>query len=473
MIPLPNSITAFQDDALGQLDAIGIAQRIARKEISAREALEAAIHRAKSVEPGLNAIAVDMFELALEKFQSSKSGCFSGVPTLIKDNEDIKGVSTLHGSAAIRRRPAKETSEFIKQFLSSGLIPIAKTRMPEFGLTGTTESSYFGATRNPHNLGHSAGGSSGGAAAMVAAGVVPIAHGNDGGGSIRIPAACCGLVGLKPTRGRLINVRGSHLLPVNLVHQGVLTRSVRDTAAFYSEAEKYYRNQAMPRLGDITSPGKKRLRIGFFTDGPGHMLSDTDNVLAVHQSAKICSDLGHYVEELAFPFDPVFGDDFLLYWGMLAYMFSKAGGLLLGSKLDKRKFEPLTIGLSKHFQKNILKGPAALKRLRQFAQTYEQQMSKYDVMLSPVLGHPPPRIGYLAPDIDFDSAIERLKRFVPFCAIQNVSGAPAIALPVGMSRKHVPVGVQFCSSFGDDSTLLELAYELESSGAFGENLINN
>jgi amidase len=466
MIPKPRSINAYCNDELGQLDAVGLAEKISKKEVSPLEVIEASINRALKVEPELNSIAEEMFDVAREYTFSSLTGCFAGVPTVIKENDDFKGIKTAHGSAAINAKPAKSSSEFVKQFLSLGMIPLAKTRMPEFGLTGSTESSYFGPTRNPWNLAHSTGGSSGGSAALVAAGVVPLAHGNDGGGSIRIPAACCGLVGLKPTRSRLIDMHGANMLPVNLGHQGVLSRSVRDTAVFYSEAEKYYRNKKLPALGDITRVGTKRLRIGFFIDGPGHLISDTDNAAAVHQAAKLCSDLGHCVEEVPFPFDPAFGDDFLLYWGMLAYTFSRAGGLVYGAKIDKRKFEPLTLGLRKNFQKNMFKAPMAIKRLRAFGDIYEQELKKYDVMLSPVLGHPPPKIGYLAPDVEFESAIERLKRFVPYCAIQNVSGAPSIALPIGMSQKHVPVGVQFFAPFGEDKRLIELAYEVEEISPF-------
>lgn len=463
MLQNPKTINAYCDDALGELDAVGVAERIAKKEITVAEAIEAAISRAEKVNPAINGLSTKMFDYAREMAKRPYTGELSGVPTLIKDNDDVEGFPTTHGSKAIKGKPAKQSSKFVQQFHSLGLISIGKTTMPEFGLTGTTESSAYGATRNPWNLDHSTGGSSGGSAALVAAGVVPIAHGNDGGGSTRIPAACCGLVGLKPTRGRLVNVEGSHRLPVNLVHQGVLTRSVRDTAVFYAGAEKYYRNTDLPDIGLVQGPGKKRLRIGFFTDGPDHILSDSDAVAAVHKAAKLCQELGHHVEEIPFPFTSEMGDDFLLYWGMLAFMFSHFGGAIFGVNLNKKQLEPLTMGLSKFFRKNVLKAPMALKRLRGFQSVYEKAFGSLDIMLSPVLGHPPPKIGYLGPDVEFDSTMERLRRFVPFTAIQNVSGAPAIALPIGMSQRHVPVGVQFAAPFGEDKRLLELAFELEAA----------
>ena len=190
--------------------------------------------------------------------------------------------------------------------------------MPEFGLTGTTEALVYGPTHNPWKLGFSPGGSSGGSAALVAAGVVPIAHANDGGGSIRIPASCCGLVGLKPSRGRFVDVEGSELLPVKIVHQGMLSRSVRDTAVFVPRrgAVLPKSKAARDRFGD--TPGR-RLRIGFFTDLDEDTPSHPDCVAAVADAAKLCEALGHSVEEVPRPFDDGFLEDFFLFWAMLAF----------------------------------------------------------------------------------------------------------------------------------------------------------
>ena len=466
MFKEPKSINAFCDDALGNLDATGVAHRIRSKEISPSEAIEAAISRAEKVNPSINAIATKMFAQARSMANTPYEGEFSGVPTFVKDNDDVEGVPTSHGTLALKPTPAKRSSKFVGQLHSLGLICLGKTTMPEFGLTGTTESSAFGATRNPWNLSHSTGGSSGGSAALVAAGVVPLAHGNDGGGSTRIPAACCGLVGLKPTLGRLVNMEGSHLLPINLAHQGVLTRSVRDTAGFYSSAERIFQNKKLPALGLVTGPARERLRIGFFIHGPEHYRSDSDTVSAVQHAAKLCQNLGHEVTEIAYPFKPALADDFLLYWAMLAFSFNNFGRSIYRSRINKNKLERLTVGLSKHFQKNIYKMPMALKRLRSFKHEYEHAFDSFDVMLSPVTGHPPPEIGYLGPDISFTSSMERLRHFVPFTAVQNISGGPGISLPIGISRANVPIGVQFSAPFGLDKRLLELAFELEEAHPF-------
>jgi amidase len=193
------------------------------------------------VNPFLNAIITKTYDLARRNSKIHSDGFFSGIPTFIKDNEDVMGVPTSHGSVAVQKNEAKNNSKLVQQISALGFVSLGKSALCEFGLTATTESLLNGSTRNPWNTDHSTGGSSGGAAALVASGVVPIAHANDGGGSIRIPAACCGLVGLKPSRDRLMREDALGALPVNIVCQGIVSRTVRDTARFYFEAEKIYK----------------------------------------------------------------------------------------------------------------------------------------------------------------------------------------------------------------------------------------
>jgi amidase len=286
-------VSAFCNDALGNLDGVGIAQKIASGEVRAAEAVEAAITRAKAVNPRLNAIVTDTFDMARREVQKTLSGPFAGVPSFIKDTDDVEGVPTLWGSRALPDKPIKTSKRFVKQFFALGFICLGKSTLPEFGLTATTEPLSSGITGNPWNSDYSTGGSSGGSAALVASGVVPIAHGNDGGGSIRIPAACCGLVGLKPSRGRLERVEGDSLLPVNILHQGVLTRTVRDTAAFYASAEKYRRAPKMPEIGTVQGPGKKRLRIAFFTDTLYGSSCHPESADLVHRIGFYSGEIGH------------------------------------------------------------------------------------------------------------------------------------------------------------------------------------
>ncbi|MGB1318452.1 MAG: amidase, partial [Flavobacteriales bacterium] len=354
-------VTAFTDDALGNLDATGVAEAIAKKEISVEEATEAAIARAEKVNPQLDAIKVKAYDDARQYDKLKKDGAFYGVPTFIKDTDNVKGYPTQMGTGAYTSKNARSNSKFVNQFLSSGVNYLGKTTLPEFGLLCATENPKWNITRNPWNTDHTAGGSSSGSAAMVASGAVPIANGNDGAGSIRIPAAINGLVGLKPTRNRLYGMDGAELMPIGIVHQGVLTRSVRDTALFFSEAEKYNHNKRLPKLGHVTSPNKKRLKIALIENRPEGKMGrqGSETVALQQQTAKLLESLGHTVEEIPLPIDAdsMIGD-FLNYYGFLAYMSSHWGKFVFGAKVDKAQLEPFTLGLAKRFKGNALKLPS-------------------------------------------------------------------------------------------------------------------
>ncbi len=457
-------ISAFCDDIISNMDAVELARHIAAGEINASEAVEASILRAKKVNPELNAIVTETFDDALEKAQDPPNDFFCGVPSFIKDNDEVKGFHTLQGSQAVAKTPSPESSEFVKQFLSTGLICLGKTSMPEFGLSATTEPLACGPSRNPWNSDFSTGGSSGGSAALVASGVVPIAHGNDGGGSIRIPASCCGLVGLKPSRNRLINMTAGKYLPVNILHEGVLTRTVRDTAYFFHAAEQFYKNPKFPEIGLVERPGKKRLKIGIYTDSLYSESCDKDIEEAVYSVGKDCERLGHKVEEISSPVTKQMGDDFIVYWGMLAFSIKHFGGLFFGKGFDKKKVESLTSGLSRYFFKKSYMLPLLPLRMMQFTRLYKKILEEYDVILSPALGHEPPEIGYLGPELPFELAVERLEKFVSFTPPQNVTGTPAISLPSGHQTSNgLPVAIQFAAALGQDKTLLELAFEMEET----------
>jgi amidase len=454
--------SAFCEDVLGTADAVEIARRIRSREIQALEAVDAAIARAERVNSSLNAIATPLFDAARKEAGRSQSGALAGVPSFIKDNEAVAGAPLLHGSRGLPNRPAEKNSPFVEQFLSFGLNNLGKTTMPEFGLTGTTEALVYGPTHNPWRLGFSPGGSSGGSAALVAAGVVPIAHANDGGGSTRIPASCCGLVGLKPSRGRLVDMDGARLFPVKIVHQGMLSRSVRDTAVFYHAAERYYRNPKLPEIGLVTHPGR-RLRVGFFTDLDDSTPSHPDCVAAVTDAAKLLEGLGHSVERVVRPFDDGFLEDFFLFWSMLSFAVTRFGTRLVHPDFDASKVEDFTSGLADYFKENMQKAPAAIWRLRKFAHQYACCFDQYDVLMNPTVAMPSPEHGYIGPSVPFDTALERLKWFIPFTPTQNVSGGPAISLPLGRSEDGMPLGVQLASPLGDERTLLELALEIEAA----------
>src|SRR5271168_3181956 len=255
-------VHAFGDDALGQLDAVGLIDALNSGRVGRAEVVEAAVARTEAVNPELNGLAYEAFDRARAQAAApARAGFFSGVPTFIKDNVDVAGLPTMRGTDAWPPRAAEIDSDFARLYLATGMTPLGKTQMSEYGFSASAEHPRLGPVRNPWNTDYTAGASSSGSGAFVAAGVVPIAHANDGGGSIRIPASCNGLVGLKPSRGRLPLDPELRRMPVGIVTNGVLTRSVRDTAAFYREAERMWRNPKLAPVGDVTRPGRQRLRI--------------------------------------------------------------------------------------------------------------------------------------------------------------------------------------------------------------------
>lgn len=471
MTSKPTQVHAFtQDDALGHHDAVGLAEQLQNGQVSATELVRAAYKRVEVVDPELHATVCLQEESALAQAslydELGNFRAFQGIPSFLKDNLDLLGLPTRHGSAALPAKPKKTNSAVAQQMVDTGLVFLGKTKLPEFGLTATTEYSKAEPAHNPWHTGHSTGGSSGGSAALVAAGVVPIAHANDGGGSIRIPAACCGLVGLKPSRGRLAMNEMARSLPINIVSDGVVTRSVRDTAAFFALAEEHYKNPTLPPLGHITTPGRKRLKIGMFTQKVSGHATDAACVEAVHKAAALCENLGHEVQEIQIPIGEQFADDFLLYWGMLAASISHLGKWAVDRDMNTSKLEPLTHGLAGHFTRNLWKFPFAMRRLYQFEAEYATAFDDLDVLLSPTLGQPAPPLGYLALDLPFEEARHRLVNFASFTAAQNVAGAPAISLPMHHTEEGIPVGVHFAAAMGHEFRLIELALELEQAQPF-------
>lgn len=449
-------------DALGTDDAVSLAQKISKKEISTEELASAAIKRAKNINPTICAINHLIDEAPHTTKQTTHGMFLQGIPTFLKDNIAYKGMPTSFGTNTFNPKPEKKHSPYAEQLSAVGLSILGKSALPEFGFNASTEPAHLPATKNPWNLNYSSGASSGGAAALVASGVVPIAHGNDGGGSIRIPAACCGLVGLKPSRGRHINEYIARTLPVNIVSEGILSRTVRDTAYYHFEAQKIYRNPKLPALPLVTTSGKKRLKIGVYTDSMTGYSTDKETREACLMTADILSKAGHQLEEMRFPVTSKFSDDFSMYWGMLAYMVKKTGRLSLSKEFDENKLDALSIGLANYYRQNMHKTPFILSRLKKHGQQFQSSFNNYDVYLSPVLAQSPRPLGELNPTQDFQSIFDRLLRYVSFTPMANVAGTPAISLPARQTSQGVPIGIQLSAGYGQEQTLLELAYELES-----------
>ena len=457
-------VDAFGDDALGGRDAVGLVDALRAGQVSATELVEAAIARTQAVNPTLNGLVYEAFDRARERASAARpyGGYFDGVPTFIKDNVAVAGMPTMQGADAWEPRPIRADGAFARVFLSTGLVPLGKTQMSEFGFSASAEHPRIGPVRNPWNPDYTAGASSSGAGAFVAAGVVPIAHANDGAGSIRIPAACNGLVGLKPTRGRLPLDKETAQMPLHIVANGVVSRSVRDTAAFLREAERAYRNPKLPPIGDVSHAGKQRLRIAFCTKSVVREASPDVRELTL-KTAALLEELGHKVTEIDNPVPARFQDDFLLYWQFLSFAIVRGGRRMIGPSFDRTKLDNLTLGLDRAAARNLYKVPRAIARLSASRRITARLGATYDAVLMPTLAHETPRIGHLDPTAPYQQIMDRLMDWVAFTPLQNATGDPAISLPLAESASGLPVGMMLSTVRGQEARLLELAYELEEA----------
>jgi amidase len=457
-------VHAFGDDALGDHDAVGLAAEIQGGRVGRAEAVEAAIARAEAVGPTLGAIAAESFERAREEAARPGAGFFAGVPTFVKDNTDVSGLPTQHGTDAFRADPAVADGDFAKTFFRLGPINLGKSQLSEFGISASAESP--GRTvRNPWSLEHSSGASSAGAAALVASGVVPVAHANDGGGSIRIPAAACGLVGLKPSRGRVPQDRMSRQMPVQVVADGVVTRSVRDTAAYLRETELLAPNPRLRPIGDVAGPGRERLKVALVVDS---LVSTTDaeTVAAVRAAGALMESMGHHVEEVAAPVPDSFVEDFKTYYGMLFLFLNATGKRTFNPTFDWRATESLTRGFAGYVVRHLYRLPLSIVRLRAATVVSRRFFGSYDVVLTPTLSHVTPRIGHLDPTQPYEVVMGRLLDWVGFTPLQNATGDPALSLPLATSSEGTPIGIQLAAGMGREARLLELAHAFEEARPF-------
>jgi amidase len=458
-------VTTPTIEELGNWDAVETSARVRRLEVTRREVAEAALARAEACADlaGVVTLCAERARTKLEEVPSRGStGPLFGAPTFIKDLSRLEGVETTWGSAAASGHVSKRSDPIVQRIEGLGLTILGKSAAPEFGITPTTEPTGRSPCRNPWNRAFSAGGSSGGAAVLVASGVVPIAHASDGGGSIRIPASACGLVGHKPSRF-VMDMDGSPLLPVNVAVDGVLTRTVRDTVTFFEAAEKSGRApRRAPPLGRVARGGR-RLRMGVFTESPlGYPVAAEPRSAAV-RAGELCASLGHQVESIRAPFDGAALDDFLAYWGFLAWTQIRTAPVMLTRRFDTRKVETLTSGLARTFTRAPWDTLRATRRLRRFAAEYAKIFERFDVLVSPTLAELPPKLGWISTEAPFEEWFDRIRAYVPFTPLQNAAGAPAISLPLGRAENGLPIGVQFAGPFGGDGMLLSLALELEEA----------
>ena len=467
--------TMAQSGEFAFLDATAQAELVRKKEVKPIELVDAAIERIERLNPTLNAVVTPMYDQAREAAGGKlPHGPFTGVPFLLKDlGAFCAGVRQTCGTAFLKDFVPDHDTELVVRQRLAGLVICGKTNTPEAGILPTTEPHLFGPCRNPWNTDHSTGGSSGGSAAAVASGMVPFAHANDGGGSIRIPAACCGLFGIKPTRAR--NPLGPDLgdMMGGFVCEHAVTRSVRDSAALLDATagpdvgDPYWAPpQERPFLQEVgADPGK--LRIAFTTEAATGAEVHKDCVEAVHNAAKLCVDLGHEVTEAAPTVDAAMVNQ------AFTVIFSAGGtgamidgmAMLTGKEPTQDQFEPLTWALLEMGrQQSATTYVLSVMFLQQASREIARFMLDYDVMLTPTLAEPPPPIGtFDSPPDDPLYGLMRAAEYVPFTPICNFTGQPAMSVPLYWNDAGLPVGTHFIGRFGDEATLFRLAAQLEEA----------
>lgn len=485
-------------DAYLEHDATGLAALIARRELSATEVLEAALARAAEVNPGLAAICLPMEDIARARVAGPLAGPFAGVPFLLKDMaQDYAGVPSPTGSRALRHWVPDHHSEVVRRFLAAGLVVFGKTASPEFALKAETAPRVWPRpTRNPWDLSRTPGGSSGGAAVAVAAGIAPIAGASDGGGSIRIPAAYCGLFGLRPSRGRVPNGPDEAEHWEGASSQHVITRSVRDSARMLDAIagpEQGAPFTIAPPAGSwseaITRP-PQHLRIGFSTRSPLGTAVHPQCVTATHRAAKLLADLGHHVEEAA----PVIDGRELarcyvtMYFGHTAAAIAQARELT-GAGDGEFELETRILGL---LGRSVSAGEYVRSHARwnSFSHALADFHRRYDLYLTPTTAQPPNHIGELdTPPAQqwlahlvlalragrllmltgmVDALVESSLSRVPFTQLSNLTGTPSMSVPMHWAAvddigPDLPFGVQFVAPCGDEATLLQLAAQIEQA----------
>ena len=472
-------------DELAQLDATAQAALVAGGEMSPAELVDAAIARIEQHNPAVNAVIHTMFDKARAAAADPAlpDGPFRGVPMLIKDLGPLTaGDPVCAGMRFLKQRGfvTPIDSFLVRKLRKAGFVLVGKTNAPELGILPTTEPVAFGPTRNPYDHGRSPGGSSGGSAAAVALGLTPVAHANDGGGSIRIPASCCGLVGLKPTRGRVS--QGPHIGDIGgaLVVDHVVARSVRDSAALLDilagpmPGDPYAAPPPSRPFAQEVGADPGHLKIGFTctrltmtgTTTPAH----PDCVAAVERAAALLSELGHQVSEVRL--DPLLVPEyvprFMTIWAASVAAGLDGWGQLFGTRLTADDVEPVTWALAQ-----MGAGISSSVYIRAWAwlQVNARQLARFwkdhDLLLTPTLAEPPPPLGTFDSPPDSPMAgFMRAGEFAPFTPPWNGTGQPAISVPLGTNGAGLPIGVQLVGAYAREDLLLRIASQLEAARPF-------
>ena len=476
-------------------DGLGLAELVKRGEIHPKELVEEAIGRIEALNPKLNAVINKMYDQARKAAEEDLTGTFAGVPILLKDiGQDIEGEPLTYGCRAYQDYRAGRDSEFVRRLRNTGAIFLGQTNVPELGLMGITEPACYGPTRNPWNMDHTPGGSSGGSAAAVAAGMVPIAGANDGGGSIRIPSSHCGLFGLKPTRGRTpVGPREGRFWQGAAINH-VLTRTVRDSAAVLDELavlEKAAAFHAPPFEGSYLqmsqTPPAKQLRIAFWTESPIGTRVHPECKEALLKTVKLLESMGHAVEEKDAPVD---GDSIAKSY-LIMNVGEVAATLAILEEVRGRRARMSDVEATTWFLGLLGKTFSAqefalsIREWDKAAYAMEEFHEEYDLYLTPTTAFPPAIIGQLHPSSaqEFrlkligqlglggllkktgfvDQMAKKSLKSTPFTQLANLTGQPAMTTPLHQTPDGLPVGVQFMAARGREDLLFQMAGLLEQT----------
>lgn len=454
-------------------DATGLAELVRTRQVSAVELLDDTIRKIEAVNPKLNAIIAKAYDRARARAATVGAGgaaindSFAGVPWLLKDISECKGLPMTMGSRALRGAVSQVDVPFVAAAEAAGLNIVGITNVPEFGLSDSSENALYGATRNPWGLAYGASGSSSGSAAAVAAGLVPMAHGNDGGGSLRCPASACGLFTLKASRGRLLAAH-TQGLPYDIGQDGVLSRSVRDNARFLNLVED--RSAALAPMGFVAGPSGRKLKIGVLLDLGNGTALDPAVARAMAESVKLCEDLGHTVTPVTLPFD--FNTFIEAFWGV----WMAAGALTVDAIANamalpalEDNFEAWTLGLRTDANRRP-GGPmgllgAAGPVFQDTSARMDTWLQQWDVVLSPVYQCPVNLLGarQVTATRTYAQVMQQFSQQAPFTEMHNACGTPAMSVPLHWDVNGLPIGSQFFARTGREATLLELAYQLEEA----------
>lgn len=458
-----------------QFDGLALADLIRSKQVSAEEVKQAALHACETVNGEINAVVESWTDETVHQ-SAEPDAPFYGVPFLVKDlGVSVAGHLTELGSKLAEGLRAEADSTLMKRFRAAGFVTVGRTTTPEFGISTTTEAVSVGATKNPWNLERSPGGSSGGSGAAVAAGVVPIAHATDGGGSIRIPASANGIFGLKPTRGRVSNGPAVDEVWSGFAVQFAVSRSVRDSAALLdiatggAKGEPYYTPRGAETFLSSTEREPGSLKIGLMVDPPNGVSSSKPVADALEQTGKLCESLGHHVEQVRFD-SGVSWDAFVLanarVWTTATTAWVDAIANITGRKADGSNLEPVTLNAYEYGRKvSAIEFLSAIDIRNTVSRSLAAYFDNYDILLTPTLPELPVVLGELydgAAALNGAEWVNRVFNNSPFTALANMTGIPAISVPLGHdANTNLPIGSMFFAPFAEDARLLSLGAQLE------------